>query len=112
MQLGEFIYEQPALPDVEYTFKHALTQEVAYDSMLTERRKQLHGRAAKAIEALFADQLDDHLQRFAHHYSRSGNAGKAIHYLRIAGEQAARRCAHEEAASMFNSALEMLDARA
>jgi class 3 adenylate cyclase/predicted ATPase len=108
LQFGEFIYEQPALPDVEYSFKHALTHEVAYGSVLNERRKPLHERTAQAIEALFADQLDDHLQELAHHYSRSGNAGKAIHYLRIAGEQAARRCAHEEAASLFNAALEML----
>ena len=108
LQLGEFIYEQPALPDVEYSFKHALTHEVAYGSVLNERRKPLHERTAQAIEALFADQLDDHLQELARHYSRSGNAGKAIHYLRIAGEQAERRSAHEEAASLFNSALEML----
>ena len=108
LQLGEFIYEQPALPDVEYSFKHALTHEVAYGSVLNERRKPLHERTAQAIEALFADQLDDHLPDLARHYSRSGNAGKAIHYLRLAGEQAERRSAHEEAASLFNSALEML----
>ena len=56
LQLGEFIYEQPAVGDVEYTFKHALTQEVAYNSVLVERRKLLHERAAQAIEALFAEQ--------------------------------------------------------
>ncbi len=108
LQLGEFIYEQPALPDVEYTFKHALTHEVAYGSMLNERRKPLHERTAQALESLFADQLDDHLPDLARHYSRSGNTGKAIQYLRLAGEQAARRCAHEEATGLFNSALETL----
>ncbi|MGH7934036.1 MAG: adenylate/guanylate cyclase domain-containing protein [Candidatus Binataceae bacterium] len=108
LQLGEFIYEQPALPDVEYTFKHALTHEVAYGSVLNERRKPLHERTARALEWLFADQLDDHLPDLAHHYSRSGNTNKAIHYLRMVGEQAARRCAHEEAIGRFNSALEML----
>ena len=108
LQLGEFIYEQPALPDVEYTFKHALTQEVAYGSVLNERRKPLHERTAQALESLFADQLDDHLAELARHYSRSGNTGKAIQYLRLAGEQAARRCAHEEATGLFNSALETL----
>ena len=56
LQLGEFIYEQPALPDVEYTFKHALTHEVAYGSVLNERRKPLHERTAQALESLFADQ--------------------------------------------------------
>jgi hypothetical protein len=108
LQVGEFIYEQPALPDVEYIFKHSLTQEVAYNSVLNERRKPLHERTAQALESLFSDQLDDHLPDLARHYSRSGNTSKAVHYLRIAGEQAARRCAHEEAASLFNSALEML----
>jgi tetratricopeptide (TPR) repeat protein len=108
LQFGQFIYEQPVLPDVEYTFKHALTHEVAYGSVLNERRKPLHERTAEAIESLFADQLDDHLPELARHYRRSGNTNKAIHYLRMAAEQAARRCAHEEAIGLFNSALEML----
>jgi class 3 adenylate cyclase/tetratricopeptide (TPR) repeat protein len=108
LQLAEFIYEQPALPDIEYTFKHALTHEVAYGSVLNERRKPLHERTAEALESLFADQLDDHLPELAGHYRRSGNTNKAIYYLRMAGEQVARRCAHEEAISLFNSALEML----
>ena len=59
--LGEFIYEQPAVGDTEYIFKHALTQEVAYNSLLIERRKQLHERAGAALESMFAGQLDDHL---------------------------------------------------
>ena len=61
LQAGEFIYEQPAIGDTEYIFKHALTQEVAYNSLLIERRKQLHERAGQALEAIFASQLDDHL---------------------------------------------------
>ena len=108
LQFGEFIYEQPALAEVEYTFKHALTYEVAYGSILNERRKPLHERTAEALESLFADQLDEHLPELARHYSRSGNTDKAIHYLGMAAQQAARRCAHEEAINLFNSALEML----
>ena len=61
LQAGEFIYEQPATGGTEYVFKHALTQEVAYNSLLIERRKQLHERAGQALEAIFANQLDDHL---------------------------------------------------
>ncbi len=60
LQLNEFIYEQPAMGDVEYTFKHALTLEVAYNSVLVERRRLLHERAGQAIEALYADRLEDH----------------------------------------------------
>ena len=53
LQLGEFIYEQPAVGDTEYIFKHALTQEVAYNSILIERRKQMHERTGQAMESLF-----------------------------------------------------------
>jgi len=77
LQLAEFIYEQPALGDIEYSFKHALTQEVAYNSVLIERRKQLHERAGQALESMFAGQLDDHLEELAHHYSRSDDVETA-----------------------------------
>src|ERR1700674_3520149 len=76
LQAGEFIYEQPTAAGVEYTFKHALTQEVAYNSLLVERRKPLHERAAGAMESLYAERLDDHLSDLAHHYQRSDNVTK------------------------------------
>jgi len=108
LQLGEFIYEQPAVGDIEYTFKHALTQEVAHDSVLAERRKLLHERAGAAIEELYAGRLDDDLSELARHYQRSGNAGKALEYLQLAGKQAIARSSHAEAVSLFTSALELL----
>src|SRR5262249_43668386 len=108
LQGAEFIYEQPAFPEVEYTFKHALTQEVAYGSLLIERRKVLHERAAQAIEARFYSKLEDHYSDLAHHYSRSGNTPKAIEYLQRAGQQAAQRCANTEAVTHFTAALEFL----
>ena len=58
LQGAEFIYEQPAFPEIEYTFKHALTQEVAYNSVLIERRRILHELTARAIEELYRDELD------------------------------------------------------
>src|ERR1700724_448143 len=70
LQASEFIYERPALAGAEYIFKHALTQEVAYNSLLVERRKLLHERAGQALESMFAERLDDHLGDLAHHYSR------------------------------------------
>ena len=76
LRAGDFIYEQPAKTGVEYVFKHALTQEVAYNSMLIERRKQIHERTARALESIFAGQLDDHLTQLAHHYSHSDNVGQ------------------------------------
>ena len=82
-QAGEFVYEQPAFPEVEYIFKHALTQEVAYNSLLIERRKVLHERTAQAIEEVYRHRLDDHYSELAYHYSRSGNTQKAIDYLQL-----------------------------
>ncbi|HJY81248.1 MAG TPA: adenylate/guanylate cyclase domain-containing protein [Candidatus Binatia bacterium] len=108
LQAAEFIYEQPAFPEVEYTFKHALTQEVAYNSVLQERRKVLHERTAQAMEGLFHSRLEDHYGDLAHHYSRSGNTQKAVEYLHRAGEQAAQRSAHTEAISHLTTALELL----
>jgi class 3 adenylate cyclase/uncharacterized protein YcbX/ribosomal protein L40E len=87
LQLGEFIYEQPAVGDPEYIFKHALTQEVAYNSVLMERRKALHERTGAAIEALYASSIDDHLVELAHHYGRSANVDAAVYYLTRAGKQ-------------------------
>jgi class 3 adenylate cyclase/tetratricopeptide (TPR) repeat protein len=108
LQAGEFIYEQPALDEAEYTFKHVLTQEVAYNSVLMERRRLLHERTGEAIEALFKDRIDDHLTELAHHYSRSANTRKAVKYLSRAGRQAATRSAYPEAITRLSSALEFL----
>src|SRR5262249_15498892 len=108
LQAAEFIYEQPAFPEVEYTFKHALTQEVAYNSLLMERRKILHESTAQAIEALFHSRLDDHYCALAHHYSRSGNTLKAVEYLSLAGQQAVQRSAYTEAISHLSNASESL----
>ena len=108
LQLGEFIYEQPAFPESEYTFKHALTQEVAYNSVLIERRRELHERTAIALEELFAGKLDEQIDTLAHHYSRSGNAAKAIGFLRRAAEQARTRSAYDDAIGYANEALRLL----
>src|SRR5262249_51677000 len=77
LQNKEFLYEQSAFPEVEYSFKHALTQEVAYSSVLIEQRKVLHERTAQAIEGLYHSKLEDHYSDLAHHYSRSSNIPKA-----------------------------------
>jgi tetratricopeptide (TPR) repeat protein len=108
LQLAEFIYEQPAVGDTEYIFKHALTQEVAYKSVLVERRKLLHERIGSAMEAAFAHSIDDHLSQLAHHYSRSSNTEKTVEYLTLAGQQASQRAAHLEAISNLSRALDLL----
>lgn len=109
LQRKEFLYEQPAFPETEYLFKHALTQDVAYNSLLHERRKIIHERTGQAIELTYQHELDDHYGDLAHHYHRSGNVEKAIEYLQLAGAQAAKRSANADAANHFGTALKLLD---
>jgi predicted ATPase len=97
LRAAEFIYEEPMAGDTEFVFKHALTQEVAYNSLLIERRKLLHEQIAHALESLFPSQMDDHLTELAHHYSHTDDVGKAVEYLGRAGEQALQRSAHLQA---------------
>ena len=108
LQRKEFLYEQPAFPEVEYIFKHALTQEVAYNSVLQERRKAWHEKTAQAIEDIYSVNLEDHYSDLAHHYSRSGNTQKAVEYLQLAGQQAVQRSANVEAISHLMNALGLL----
>jgi predicted ATPase len=108
LQHKEFLYEQPAFPESEYIFKHALTQEVAYGTVLQEQRKLLHERTGQALEALYAATLSEHYSDLAYHYRRSPNTQKAIEYLQLAGQQAVQRSAHAEAISYFSLALELL----
>jgi tetratricopeptide (TPR) repeat protein len=108
LQLGEFIYEQPAVGDVEYTFKHALTQQVAYNSVLLERRKVLHESIGRAIESLFGEGRDEHLEELSYHYSRSSDSQKAAQYFRLAGQQAALRSAYSQAIAQLSEALGLL----
>jgi class 3 adenylate cyclase/tetratricopeptide (TPR) repeat protein len=109
LQIGEFIYEQPSLAGAEYTFKHALTQEVAYNSLLANRRITTHEQTGCAIETLFEGQLEDHYSELAHHYLCSSNAPKAIHFTLLAAEQAVSRAAYTEASSLIVGALPLLD---
>src|SRR5215831_6502923 len=99
---AEFIYEQPVAADTEFVFKHALTQEVAYGSLLIERRKQLHEQVGKAIEELYRDGIEQHLARLANHYKQSRNVNKAVHFLKRAAEQATERSAVAEAESLLH----------
>jgi tetratricopeptide (TPR) repeat protein len=108
LQAGEFIYERPTASGIEYTFKHALTQEVAYNSLLIERRKALHERVAMTVELLYSDTLDNHLSELAFHYSRSANTRKAVHFLGLAGRQAQACSANSEALAFLTQGLELL----
>jgi class 3 adenylate cyclase/tetratricopeptide (TPR) repeat protein len=112
LQRGEFIHERPAAGDVEYAFKHSLTQEVAYGSVLQESRKVIHERIGQSIERLYADSLDDKVSNLAHHYRRSGNTEKAVAYLVRAAGLAYQRSAFSAATAYLEEALERLQALA
>lgn len=109
LEQSGFIYETLSYPEVVYCFKHALTQEVTYGTLLREQRGRVHERAAEAMEALYADRLDEHCTELAHHYRHSGNLSKAVQYLTRAGDKAARHCAVDEAIELLTAALELLD---
>ncbi len=106
----EFLYERAGAEEPLYVLKHALTQDVAYDSLLTPRRQALHAAAARALEALYADRLDQVYDRLAHHYSHTPEAAKAVEYLTRVAEKASRADAHEEAVSALQEALRHAEA--
>jgi class 3 adenylate cyclase len=109
LQGAEFIYETSLFPDLEYTFKHALTHEVAYGSLLQERRRVLHARIVEAIEALYPERLPEQIERLAHHAVRGEAWEKAVAYLRQAGARAHGRSAYREAAEQLRPALHALE---
>jgi class 3 adenylate cyclase/predicted ATPase len=109
LQAGEFLYETSLYPDLEYTFKHALTHEVAYGSILQERRRTLHARIVETIERLYGDRLVEQVERLAQHASRGEVWEKAATYLHQAGRKAAACSANREAAHYFQQALEALE---
>jgi tetratricopeptide (TPR) repeat protein len=108
LQAAEFLYETRLFPVREYTFKHALTHEVAYGSLLQERRRALHGRIIAAIERLYADRLTEQVERLAHHALRGEVWDKTLAYCRQAGAKAFARSALREAVAYFEQALAAL----
>ena len=105
LQAAEFLYETVLFPDTEYTFKHALTHDVAYGSLLHERRRALHRRIVEAIEATHPDRLIEHVDRLAHHALRGEDWDRAVGYGREAGRKSLERSANQEAAAYFKQAL-------
>jgi len=104
---AELIYETRFFPELEYAFKHAVTQEVIYQSLLAKRRKDLHGAIGRAIEGLYANRRDEHAPILAYHYARSEQQDKAIEYALLAGDQAVRLYANAEATTYYEQALTM-----
>jgi class 3 adenylate cyclase/tetratricopeptide (TPR) repeat protein len=105
LQAAEFLYETRLFPELEYTFKHALTHDVAYGSLLQERRRTLDARIVEAIEALYPDRLAEHVDRLAHHALRGEVWEKALRYCRQAGAKASAGSAYREAVVCLEQAL-------
>src|SRR2546426_6585707 len=108
LQEAGFLHETQLFPDLEDTFKHALTHDVAYAGLLGERRRDLHAAVAAAIERLHADPPLEHVKRLAHHARQGEVWDKAVRYLRRAGAKVFLRSAHRDAAACFEQALAAL----
>ncbi len=106
LQAAEFLYETSLYPEHVYTFKHALTHEVAYGSLLHERRRVLHGQIVEALEALSEGRLADQIDRLAYHALRGEVWDKALMYFRQAGAKAMEQSAYREAVTCFDQGLE------
>jgi tetratricopeptide (TPR) repeat protein len=108
LQAAEFLYETRLFPAHEYTFKHALTQEVAYNSLLQERRRVLHTRIVEIIEVLAGDRVAEQVDHLAYHALHGEVWDKAFRYSRQAGARAEARSAYREAVACFEQALRVL----
>jgi tetratricopeptide (TPR) repeat protein len=108
LQAAEFLYETRLFPEHEYTFNHALTHEVAYSSLLQERRRALHARILTTLEALAGDRVAEPVERLAHHALQAEVWDKALAYCRQGGEKALARSSHREAVGFFEQALDAL----
>jgi tetratricopeptide (TPR) repeat protein len=105
----ELIAEKRLFPELDYIFKHALTQEVAYNSLLQKRRREIHEKIGEAIELLYPNRLEEYFELLAYHYSRSDDASKALDYLDRANQKSVKLNAMEEAKSYFDEAMKLLD---
>jgi class 3 adenylate cyclase/tetratricopeptide (TPR) repeat protein len=109
LQASEFVYETSLFPDLEFTFKHALTHEVTYGALLYEQRKALHAQLVPLIERMTSGRLAEQVDRLAHHALQGGLWDKAVLLFKKAGAKAAGRSAYREAATCFEQALSALD---
>jgi class 3 adenylate cyclase/pimeloyl-ACP methyl ester carboxylesterase len=109
LRAAELIYEKATYPELEYIFKHALTHDVAYESLLRQRRRALHRRAGEVIEELYADRLPEFYETLAWHYVHGEDWAKAVDYLLKAADKARSHYAYSEATRFCTEAIEILD---
>ncbi len=102
------IYQERAIPEVEYSFRHVLMQEAIYHNSLRHRRKLLHQNVAETIERLYSDRLEEHYEQLAFHFEKSGKIHQTIDYLFKAGEKAVALFSNDAAIAHFSKGLELL----
>ena len=105
---AELLYQRGLQPEAFYTFKHALIQDAAYESLLKSTRQQYHQRIAQVLEAQFPETAETQPELLAHHYTEAGLSEQAVHYWQHAGQRASARSAHAEAISHLTQGLEVL----
>ena len=108
LQAGEFIYEETPYPEPEYLFKHALTREVAYSSLLMKNRREIHHRIGRVIEDLYPNKLEEFYETLAYHYSRSDDLQKAVNYLKLSSLKAGSQNSLVEAIRFGKEAIDLL----
>ena len=108
LQRLDLVREKTRQPELEYIFKHSLTQEATYHSLLLERRREFHRQVAEALESMFAAQVEEFYGLLAHHYDAAGMGEKAASYLLLAGDKARVENAFEEAGNHYSRAVELL----
>ncbi|KPJ54543.1 MAG: hypothetical protein AMJ37_00495 [Dehalococcoidia bacterium DG_18] len=105
---SELLYERGIFPQATYIFRHSLTQEVAYDSLLVKRKQDIHERIGQAIEELYPDRIEEFYEMLAHHYSKSESHEKAYQYLKLSGDKALQRYSNWEAFRLHKMAINVL----
>ena len=109
LQRVDLVREKTRLPELEYMFKHSLTQEAAYNSLLLERRRDFHRKVGEALERLFADRREKYLGLLAHHFEMAGEYTRSVEYLIQAGDQARLTDEHSEAIGYYQRAIALLN---
>ena len=109
LQRVDLIHEASRVPDVEYMFRHELTRQAAYDSILRRRRPEFHQKVAEAIEELFSDRLEEEAHCLAYHFGLTNDSEKAMRYSVLAGDAAARLYANDEAVKHYTTALKLAE---
>jgi tetratricopeptide (TPR) repeat protein len=105
---SELLYERGIYPQSAYIFKHALTREVVYDSILTKKKKHLHAEIGTAIEELYADRIEEQYELLAHHYALSEHWEKAVHFGSLSAEKANKLSQFQQAVTLYEQTTEWL----